>query len=131
MRSASNPARGPRAIPLIDGPATATFVRFHRLIYGASSAMIFWAAPYSRFRVSRSGAALASSISRLFADRALRSRLAAAGHALVHERFCLDFMMRDIEAIYALAVGGDASLVPDRHGVRPADSGHVDPRPST
>ena len=80
---------------------------------------------------SHDPAALASAISRLFADRALRSRLAAAGHALVHERFCLDFMMRDIEAIYALAVGGDASLVPDRHGVRPADTGHVDPRPST
>jgi hypothetical protein len=37
---------------------------------------------------------------------------------MVHEEFCIDYMMRDIEAIYALAVGGDATLVPDRNGDR-------------
>jgi glycosyltransferase involved in cell wall biosynthesis len=70
---------------------------------------------------SHDPSALATAIGRLFNDAALRTRLAAAGHALVHERFCLDFMLRDIEAIYALAVGGATTQIPDRHGVRPSD----------
>jgi hypothetical protein len=36
---------------------------------------------------------------------------------LVHEKFCVDDMLRDIEAIYLLAVGGTLSDVPDRTGV--------------
>jgi len=39
----------------------------------------------------------------------------------VHAEFCIDYMLRDIEAIYALAVGGDPNLVPDRNGVRAND----------
>jgi len=70
---------------------------------------------------SHDPSALATAIGRLFNDAALRARLAAAGHALVHERFCLDFMLRDIEAIYALAVGGASTHIPDRHGVRQSD----------
>jgi len=31
-------------------------------------------------------------------------------------------MLRDIEAIYALAVGGNPALVPDRDGVRAIDA---------
>jgi hypothetical protein len=48
---------------------------------------------------------------------ALADRLANAGHDLVHEKFCVDDMLRDIEAIYLLAVGGTVSNVPDRTGV--------------
>ena len=62
--------------------------------------------------------ALAAAITRLLKDPSLAARLAAAGHDLVHERFCLDFMLRDLEAIYALAAGGDEGNVPDRNGVR-------------
>ena len=69
---------------------------------------------------SHDPSALASAIALLFRDRALAQRLAAAGHALVHERFCVDDMLRDIESIYELAVGGSVDEVPDRHGVRAA-----------
>ena len=62
--------------------------------------------------------ALAAAITRLLKDPSLAARLAAAGHDLVHERFCLDFMLRDLEAIYALVAGGDEGNVPDRNGVR-------------
>jgi glycosyltransferase involved in cell wall biosynthesis len=62
--------------------------------------------------------ALAAAITRLLKDPSLAARLAAAGHDLVHERFCLDFMLRDLEAIYALAAGGDEGNVPDRNGIR-------------
>ena len=66
---------------------------------------------------SQDPSALASAIALLFRDRALATRLAHAGHALVHEKFCVDDMLRDIEAIYLLAVGGTVSNVPDRTGV--------------
>lgn len=66
---------------------------------------------------SQDPSALASAIALLFRDRALATRLALAGHALVHEKFCVDDMLRDIEAIYLLAVGGTVSNVPDRTGV--------------
>ncbi|RLT21803.1 MAG: glycosyltransferase family 1 protein [Candidatus Aquidulcis sp.] len=69
---------------------------------------------------SQDPSALASAIALLFRDRALADKLASAGHALVHEKFCVDDMLRDIEAIYLLAVGGTAGQVPDRHGVRSA-----------
>jgi glycosyltransferase involved in cell wall biosynthesis len=67
---------------------------------------------------SHDPSALAAAISLLFKDRALAERLANAGHALVYEKFCVDDMLRDIEAIYQLAVGGPVGEVPDRHGVR-------------
>jgi len=66
---------------------------------------------------SQDPSALASAIALLFRDRALATRLAHAGHALVHEKFCVDDMLRDIEAIYLLAVGGTVNDVPDRTGV--------------
>ena len=69
---------------------------------------------------SQDPSALASAIALLFRDRVLAARLANAGHELVHERFCVDDMLRDIESIYELAVGGPVGEVPDRHGVRSA-----------
>ena len=66
---------------------------------------------------SHDPSALAAAIALLFRDRALAERLANAGHELVHEKFCVDDMLRDIEAIYLLAVGGTVSDVPDRTGV--------------
>ena len=67
---------------------------------------------------SHDPSALAAAIIALFTHPDRAAKLAAAGHEMVHEEFCIDYMMRDIEAIYALAVGGDATLVPDRNGVR-------------
>ena len=67
---------------------------------------------------SQDPSALASAIALLFRDRALADRLASVGHDLVHERFCVDDMLRDIEAIYLLAVGGTVNDVPDRTGIR-------------
>jgi glycosyltransferase involved in cell wall biosynthesis len=69
---------------------------------------------------SQDPSALASAIALLFRDRALAERLANAGHDLVHAKFCVDDMLRDIEAIYLLAVGGKVGEIPDRHGVRSA-----------
>ena len=67
---------------------------------------------------SHDPSALAAAIIALFTHPDRAAKLAAAGHEMVHEEFCIDYMMRDIEAIYALAVGGDATLVPDRNGAR-------------
>jgi glycosyltransferase involved in cell wall biosynthesis len=67
---------------------------------------------------SHDPSALAAAIALLFRDPALAERLASAGHELVHEKFCVDDMLRDIEAIYLLAVGGPTGAVPDRHGAR-------------
>jgi glycosyltransferase involved in cell wall biosynthesis len=67
---------------------------------------------------SHDPSALAAAIIALFTHPDRAAKLAAAGHEMVHEEFCIDYMMQDIEAIYALAVGGDATLVPDRNGVR-------------
>jgi len=66
---------------------------------------------------SHDPSALAAAILLLFRDHELGERLATAGHEMVHARFCVDFMMRDIEAIYALAVGGSIDEVPDHAGV--------------
>ena len=69
---------------------------------------------------SQDPSALASAIALLFRDRSLAEKLASAGHEWVHAKFCVDDMLRDIEAIYLLAVGGTAGEVSDRHGVRGA-----------
>lgn len=70
---------------------------------------------------SHDPSALAAATAMILTDHALAARLAAAGHAMVHEKFSLEEMIRDIEAIYALAVGGDERAVPDRFGVRAFD----------
>ncbi len=45
--------------------------------------------------------ALAAAIVRLLADHPFADRIARAGHDLVHDRFCVERMVREIEAIYA------------------------------
>jgi glycosyltransferase involved in cell wall biosynthesis len=71
---------------------------------------------------SHDPAALASAIGLVFKKPELGAQLAAAGHALVHAELCIDFMMRDLEAIYALAVGGNPAFIPDRNGLRAIDA---------
>ena len=71
---------------------------------------------------SHDPAALASAIDLIFKKPEIGAELAAKGHALVHAELCIDYMLRDIEAIYALAVGGNPALVPDRNGVRSIDA---------
>ena len=71
---------------------------------------------------SHDPAALASAIDLIFKKPEIGAQLAAVGHALVHAELCIDYMLRDIEAIYALAVGGSTALVPDRNGVRASDA---------
>jgi glycosyltransferase involved in cell wall biosynthesis len=44
--------------------------------------------------------ALARSISRLLLDHPLADTLARAGHDLVHDRFCVELMVSEIQAIY-------------------------------
>ncbi|HEU4674055.1 MAG TPA: glycosyltransferase, partial [Candidatus Limnocylindrales bacterium] len=44
--------------------------------------------------------ALAAAIVRLLADHPFADRLARAGHDLVHDRFCVERMVREIEEIY-------------------------------
>ena len=44
--------------------------------------------------------ALAAAITRLLKDPAYAARIAKAGHDLVHERFCIELMVKAIEAIY-------------------------------
>jgi glycosyltransferase involved in cell wall biosynthesis len=44
--------------------------------------------------------ALAAAITRLLLDHPLADTLARAGHDLVHDRFCIDLMVRAIESIY-------------------------------
>jgi len=44
--------------------------------------------------------ALAAAITRLLVDHSLADMLARAGHDLVHERFCLELMVRSIEDLY-------------------------------
>jgi glycosyltransferase involved in cell wall biosynthesis len=44
--------------------------------------------------------ALAAAIVRLLQDRAYAARIATAGHDLVHDRFCIELMVRANEAIY-------------------------------
>ena len=47
--------------------------------------------------------ALAAAITRLLVDHQLADMLGRAGHDLVHDRFCVERMVADIEAIYAAA----------------------------
>jgi glycosyltransferase involved in cell wall biosynthesis len=44
--------------------------------------------------------ALAAAITRLLTDHAYADTIARAGHDLVHDRFCIELMVREIEAIY-------------------------------
>jgi glycosyltransferase involved in cell wall biosynthesis len=44
--------------------------------------------------------ALAAAIIRLLTDHPLADTLGRAGHDLVHDRFCIELMVRAIEAIY-------------------------------
>ena len=71
---------------------------------------------------SHDPSALAAAIIALFTHPDRAAKLAAAGHEMVHEEFCIDYMMRDIEAIYGTAVGGDVASIPDRYGRIPERS---------
>ncbi|HLX34660.1 MAG TPA: glycosyltransferase [Candidatus Limnocylindrales bacterium] len=53
---------------------------------------------------SHDASALAGAISRLLLNHPLADMLARAGHDLVHERFCVEQMVRSIETIYDEAV---------------------------
>jgi glycosyltransferase involved in cell wall biosynthesis len=44
--------------------------------------------------------ALAAAIVRLLTDHALADTIARAGHDLVHDRFCIELMVKAIEQIY-------------------------------
>ena len=56
---------------------------------------------------------LAAAIVRLLTDHQLADVLGRAGHDLVHDRFCVELMMRSIEAIYdEAAVRAGAAPVP-------------------
>jgi starch synthase len=44
--------------------------------------------------------ALAAAIVRLLRDHPLADMLARAGHDLVHQRFCIELMVRAVEQIY-------------------------------
>jgi glycosyltransferase involved in cell wall biosynthesis len=46
-------------------------------------------------------AALAAAIVRLLTDHPFADKIARAGHDTVHDRFCVQLMVRSIEAIYA------------------------------
>ena len=48
----------------------------------------------------RDPAALAAAIVRLLRDHPLADMLGRAGHDLVHERFCIELMVREVERIY-------------------------------
>jgi glycosyltransferase involved in cell wall biosynthesis len=54
----------------------------------------------------RDAPALAEAILRLLADHPLADTLARAAHDLVHERFCVELMVRAIESIYDEAASG-------------------------
>jgi hypothetical protein len=43
---------------------------------------------------------LAAAIVRLLTDHALADTIARAGHDLVHDRFCIQLMVKSIEEIY-------------------------------
>jgi len=44
--------------------------------------------------------ALAAAIVRLLSDRPFAERIAKAGHDLVHDRFCIELMVREVEDLY-------------------------------
>ena len=50
--------------------------------------------------------ALADAILRLLRDHPLADTLARAGHDMVHDRFCVELMVRSVEAIYDEALIG-------------------------
>jgi glycosyltransferase involved in cell wall biosynthesis len=54
--------------------------------------------------------ALAGAISRLLLDHPYADQIARAGHDLVHERFCIERMVADVESIYD--EGARISVVP-------------------
>jgi glycosyltransferase involved in cell wall biosynthesis len=58
----------------------------------------------------RDPAALAAAITRLLNDQALAARIGRAGHDLVHERFCVEQMVRAVETIYDEAVADERRL---------------------
>ena len=58
----------------------------------------------------RDPAALAAAILRLLRDQALAARIGKAGHDLVHERFCVEQMVRAVETIYDEAVADERRL---------------------
>jgi glycosyltransferase involved in cell wall biosynthesis len=49
--------------------------------------------------------ALAGAIVRLLTDDAFAETIAKAGHDLVHDRFCIELMVRAVEDIYADGAG--------------------------
>jgi glycosyltransferase involved in cell wall biosynthesis len=49
--------------------------------------------------------ALAAAIVRLLTDEAYAEMIATAGHDLVHDRFCIELMVRAVEEIYAEGAG--------------------------
>jgi glycosyltransferase involved in cell wall biosynthesis len=54
--------------------------------------------------------ALAASLVRLLTDHPYADTLARAGHDLVHERFCVELMVRAVESIYDEAVADERRL---------------------
>jgi glycosyltransferase involved in cell wall biosynthesis len=58
----------------------------------------------------REPAALAVAITRLLTDQAFAARIGRAGHDLVHERFCVEQMVRAVETIYDEAVADERRL---------------------
>jgi glycosyltransferase involved in cell wall biosynthesis len=58
----------------------------------------------------RDADALAASIVRLLTDHPYADTLARAGHDLVHERFCVELMVRAVETIYDEAVADERRL---------------------
>jgi glycosyltransferase involved in cell wall biosynthesis len=58
----------------------------------------------------RDPGALAAAIVRVLTDTAYAAALGQAGHDLVNERFCLEFMVRAVESIYDEAVADERRL---------------------
>ena len=58
----------------------------------------------------RDPAALAASIVRLLTDHPYADTLARAGHDLVHDRFCVELMVRAVETIYDESVADERRL---------------------
>jgi glycosyltransferase involved in cell wall biosynthesis len=54
--------------------------------------------------------ALAGAIARLLLDHPLADTLGRAGRELVHERFCVELMVRAVESIYDEAVADERRL---------------------
>jgi glycosyltransferase involved in cell wall biosynthesis len=54
--------------------------------------------------------ALAAALVRVLSDRPFAAALARGGHDLVHERFCVELMVRAVEAIYDEAVAEERRL---------------------